>query len=36
MLVLDSPPVTALADAAILAAQADGVLLVVDTGRDHP
>ncbi len=33
ILVVDSPPVTALADAAILAAQADGVLLVVEVGR---
>ena len=33
ILIVDSPPVTALADAAILAAQADGVLLVVEVGR---
>ena len=33
VVVIDSPPVTALSDAAVLATQADGVLLVVDTGR---
>jgi non-specific protein-tyrosine kinase len=33
MLLLDSPPTVALADAAILSTQADGVLLVLDAGR---
>jgi capsular exopolysaccharide synthesis family protein len=33
IVVLDSPPVTALADAAILSAQVDGVLLVLDAGK---
>ena len=31
--VLDSPPATALSDAAILSTQSDGVLLVLDSGR---
>jgi succinoglycan biosynthesis transport protein ExoP len=31
--ILDSPPVTAVADASVLAAHADGTLLVVDAGR---
>ena len=30
---LDSPPTTALSDAAILSTQCDGVLLVLDSGR---
>ncbi len=33
VIVLDSPPVTALSDAAILATQVDGVLLVLDVER---
>ena len=33
IVVLDSPPVTALSDAAILATQSDGVLMVLDAGR---
>jgi capsular exopolysaccharide synthesis family protein len=33
VVLLDSPPATALADAAILSTQADGVLLVLDSGR---
>ena len=33
VVVLDSPPVTVLSDAAVLAAQADGVLMVLDAGR---
>jgi capsular exopolysaccharide synthesis family protein len=33
VVVLDSPPATALSDAAILSTQADGVLLVLDSGR---
>ena len=33
LVVLDSPPVTALADAAIVSTQCDGVLLVLDSGR---
>ena len=33
ILLLDTPPVTALADAAILASQVDGVLLVIDVGH---
>jgi len=33
VMVLDTPPVGALADALILATQVDGVLLVVDSGR---
>ncbi|MGE3269158.1 MAG: CpsD/CapB family tyrosine-protein kinase [Chloroflexota bacterium] len=33
MVLLDAPPVTAVADAAILATRVDGVLLVVDSGR---
>ncbi len=32
VLLLDSPPATALADAAVLATQTDGVLLVLDSG----
>ncbi len=33
VLLLDSPPATALADAAVLATQTDGVLLVLDAGN---
>ncbi len=33
IVLLDSPPVTALSDAAVLAAQTDGVLLVLDAGK---
>jgi non-specific protein-tyrosine kinase len=33
IVVLDSPPVTALSDAAVLATQTDGVLLVLDAGK---
>ncbi len=33
VVVLDSPPITALSDAAILATQSDGVLLVLEAGR---
>ena len=33
IVVVDSPPVTALSDAAVLSTQTDGVLLVVDAGR---
>lgn len=33
LVLLDSPPITAVSDAAILAARVDGVLLVVDSGR---
>lgn len=33
IVLLDSPPVTVLADAAILSSQCDGVLLVLDSGR---
>ncbi|MBN1641272.1 MAG: polysaccharide biosynthesis tyrosine autokinase, partial [Anaerolineae bacterium] len=33
MVVIDSPPVLAVADAAVLAPQVDGVLLVVEAGR---
>jgi capsular exopolysaccharide synthesis family protein len=33
MVVLDSAPVTSVADATILAARVDGLLLVVDSGR---
>lgn len=33
ILVLDSPPILAVSDAAILASQVDGVLLVVDAGK---
>jgi capsular exopolysaccharide synthesis family protein len=33
IVVLDSPPATALSDSAILATQSDGVLLVLDAGR---
>ena len=39
VVVIDSPPVTALSDAAVLAMQTDGVLLVLDAGktrRDWP
>jgi Mrp family chromosome partitioning ATPase len=32
IIVLDSPPATALADAAILSTQCDGVLMVLDSG----
>jgi len=35
VVIFDTPPVTVDADAAILAAHADGVLLVVDWGRTH-
>jgi non-specific protein-tyrosine kinase len=33
IIVIDSPPVTALSDAAVLATQTDGVLLVLDAGH---
>src|SRR5262245_10762375 len=33
VVLIDAPPVTAVADATILAARVDGVLLVVDSGR---
>ena len=33
VVVIDSPPVTALSDAAVLATQTDGVLLVLDAGK---
>ena len=33
VVVIDSPPVTALSDAAVLAMQTDGVLLVLDAGK---
>jgi succinoglycan biosynthesis transport protein ExoP len=33
LLILDSPPATAVADAAILSSEVDGVLLVLDAGR---
>jgi capsular exopolysaccharide synthesis family protein len=33
IIVVDSPPVTALSDAAVLATQTDGVLLVLDAGK---
>lgn len=33
MVIFDTPPITVLADATILSSQADGVLLVVDSGR---
>jgi succinoglycan biosynthesis transport protein ExoP len=33
IVVIDSPPVTALSDAAVLSTQTDGVLLVVDAGK---
>ena len=33
VLILDSPPATALADAAVLATQTDGILLVLDAGN---
>jgi capsular exopolysaccharide synthesis family protein len=33
IVVVDSPPVTALSDAAVLATQTDGVLLVLDAGK---
>ena len=36
VVVLDSPPVTALSDAAVLASQTDGVLLVLDSGQTRP
>lgn len=35
IVVLDSPPATALSDAAILATQCDGVLLVLDSGKSR-
>jgi Mrp family chromosome partitioning ATPase len=35
IVVLDSPPVLALADAAVISRQAGGVLLVVDLKRSH-
>ena len=33
VVLIDAPPVVAVADATILAARVDGVLLVVDSGR---
>jgi Mrp family chromosome partitioning ATPase len=33
IVIVDSPPVTAVADAVVLSRQVDGVLLVVDAGR---
>ena len=33
ILIIDSPPATAFADAALLSTQVNGVLLVIDAGR---